>query len=86
MKTEVTVKIKVKDVTLELSMDEAAELAELLRKLTHQEPVYIPTIWQDPKPWDHKWDEFQWVITTNAVVSGDAPYYNVSFEPKEKTA
>ena len=63
---EIKLKLKIKDVEIELSTDEAKKLIEVLRNLV--EPVYVPSAWC-PAP--------TWIDAGQMTVSTDKTWYYV---------
>lgn len=75
---ELSIRIKLKDVTLELSLDEAKKLAEFLADVTGTKKEiiierirehYLPLTY-DPYPW---WPRVTWTTTTTGSTSDGAP-------------
>jgi hypothetical protein len=64
---EVRIKVKFKSVELELSLEEAKELAQILGGFTHKDEVRYPwyPVYVEP------WRPWSWPWTTWTVTSGD---------------
>ena len=72
----VTIKIKFKNVDLELTKEEASELASVLGGLVHKDtpwyPIYVSP-WYPTRPYLYwKWDTTSWDITSGATYTVEA--------------
>ncbi len=78
---KVTIKLEFKNVTLEMSLDEAEELAKILEKITgkEKEKVYIPWV---TRPWyDDPWRRWYINCDTNKTdATNEIKCYSLSLK------
>ncbi len=74
---DIKIKLKVKDVEIELSLEELRELKEIIETLTEKKIEYVPYVrpyvptYPYPEPWIH------WDITTDSSSITDNNEYTV---------